>query len=226
MKKFNISKSTLIKLYIKENKSLTQIAKLFNSNRETVRGLLKKYNIKSKKRYIKDFTNQRFGKLLVLKLFNKKGSSVWTCKCDCGIIKNIRGNSLQSGYTKSCGCLRTQTQQNNRLYKGCGELGGHFWGFIRCNAKIRKINFNITIQEAWDLFLKQNRKCALSGLELKFHSRTNISDGTASLDRIDSSKGYTIDNIQWVHKDINLMKQTLSDQKLIEYCILIVEYNK
>jgi len=37
-------------------------------------------------------------------------------------------------------------------------------------------------------------------------------DTTASLDRINSSKGYTLDNVQWVHKTVNIMKQGLSDE--------------
>ena len=41
---------------------------------------------------------------------------------------------------------------------------------------------------------------------------------TASLDRIDSNKGYTKDNVQFVHKDINWMKQDFEQNKFIEYC--------
>lgn len=46
---------------------------------------------------------------------------------------------------------------------------------------------------------------------------------TASLDRIDSSKGYKIENIQWVHKDINQMKSALENNKFIELCELVSE---
>ena len=47
--------------------------------------------------------------------------------------------------------------------------------------------------------------------------------GTASLDRIDSNKGYVTDNIQWVHKDINYMKSDLDEQQFIHYCRLVVQ---
>ena len=49
-------------------------------------------------------------------------------------------------------------------------------------------------------------------IEIKFKKRHNDSK-TASLDRIDSSKGYTEDNIQWVHKDVNQMKMDLPEQR-------------
>jgi hypothetical protein len=62
-------------------------------------------------------------------------------------------------------------------------------------------------------------------IELKFNSRKRLYDGTASLDRIDSSKGYTLGNIQWVHKWVNLMKQDMTDQEFIEWCKTITNFN-
>jgi len=41
---------------------------------------------------------------------------------------------------------------------------------------------------------------------------------TASLDRIDSSKGYVKGNLQWVHKDINMMKNHYNQKYFIEIC--------
>lgn len=47
--------------------------------------------------------------------------------------------------------------------------------------------------------------------------------GTASLDRIDSSKGYIKGNIQWVHKDINKMKNNYNQAYFINLCALVVD---
>ena len=57
---------------------------------------------------IHDLTNQRFGKLVALTCFQKKPGSDywWHCKCDCGNFKDVRGYSLVSGDTTSCGCLK------------------------------------------------------------------------------------------------------------------------
>jgi hypothetical protein len=83
----------------------------------------------------------------------------------------------------------------------------------------------LDIEEAWNLFNKQNGKCALSGIDLKFcQSIREIKDTTASLDRIDSNKGYTIDNVQWVHKTANLMKQGL-DMNEFKYWIKMIGDN-
>ena len=60
-------------------------------------------------------------------------------------------------------------------------------------------------------------KCSYTGLPLKFNSKTTMSDGTASIDRIDSSKDYTIDNIQWVHKKVNTIKMNLSENDFLYF---------
>ncbi len=49
---------------------------------------------------------------------------------------------------------------------------------------------------------------------------------TASLDRIDSTKGYTLDNIQWIHKDLNKMKMNFANDYFIKTCKLVAENNK
>lgn len=54
-----------------------------------------------------DLTGQRFGKLLVLEPAPNIGRyTAWRCRCDCGKELTVRTNSLTSGRTKSCGCLK------------------------------------------------------------------------------------------------------------------------
>lgn len=43
-------------------------------------------------------------------------------------------------------------------------------------------------------------------------------DQTASLDRIDSNFGYTETNVQWVHKELNIMKWNLTDKSFVDWC--------
>lgn len=123
---------------------------------------------------------------------------------------------------KTCGHTHFRSGAESPLWEGHGEIGGNFLYKIKKSAESRGIEFKLTIEQIWDLFLKQNRKCKLSGLELKFkksHKETN----TASLDRIDSKKDYEIDNVQWVHKDVNIMKQDMSDENFIYYCGKVYE---
>lgn len=66
-----------------------------------------------------DLTGQRFGRLVVIEraddYVSPKGKHVtmWTCKCDCGNVKNVPRNSLLRHNTRSCGCLCKETSKNN-----------------------------------------------------------------------------------------------------------------
>lgn len=64
----------------------------------------------------------------------------------------------------------------------------------------------------------------MSGIPLAFDTRSGFGDGNASLDRIDSSKGYVKNNLQWLHKDINIMKRHHSEKYFLELCQKITEY--
>jgi hypothetical protein len=92
-------------------------------------------------------------------------------------------------------------------------------------AKARNIPFQITIQQAWNLFVAQKGRCALSGVPIVLNPST-VSAGanTASLDRIDSSKGYTQDNLQWVHAQINFMKHSLLEEEFITWCRRVAQH--
>ena len=74
------------------------------------------------------------------------------------------------------------------------------------------------MEQAWQLFENQEHRCALSGLLLNFPKDRNPHGGTASLDRIDSDGDYTLDNVQWVHKDINKLKNAFNQSYFIELC--------
>ena len=174
-----------------------------------------------------DLKGKTFSKLTVLELASDTSNTChdryWLCKCECGTIKKIRQTHLTRDKIQSCGCSQFLRGKNHRQWKGCGEFSGVFFNTIRHGAKTRNLEFNITPQEIWELFIKQNRKCALTGLDLVFSTLSGGNDGTASLDRIDSKRGYFIDNVQWVHKDINIMKMQHSQDKFISLCKLVVE---
>lgn len=68
----------------------------------------------------------------------------------------------------------------------------------------------------WSLYEKQKRKCALTGWDILFTKEKG--KNTASVDRIDSKKGYSIDNIQIIHKNINAMKLHFPDEYFYRAC--------
>jgi hypothetical protein len=162
---------------------------------------------------------QKFGKLTaVQRVFQHPRIIHYLCRCDCGKESVVKKQHLQNGNTVSCGCNHFIKGSEHRDWQGCGEISGDFVGIIRRNAAARGIEFSLPVEWLWALFLKQSRLCALSGVELRFPTNGKSHDGTASLDRIDNEKGYDKDNVRWVHKDVNLMKRTLTDKVFLDFC--------
>ena len=172
------------------------------------------------------------GNLVVVKKLGRvrKGRSLfWRCRCNCGSDKDITlsSHALKDGHTRSCGCLLNPSGKRHPNFVGYGDMPGGMFKRIEHGAKNRKISFSITKKQIWDLFEKQNRKCALSGMTLQFGVNSRIKEKkrecTASVDRVDNTKGYVKGNIQWVHKDINKMKNTHSQEYFIKICNLVSE---
>jgi hypothetical protein len=114
--------------------------------------------------------------------------------------------------------------------EGCKRFGDEYTKFryhyrnIKKRNTLKGIEVTITIEDLknqWDL---QNGICEFTGLNIILSSYTKISKNpiyTASLDRIDSTKGYTKDNIRWVSRAINWMKNDMSDNMVWELCKII-----
>lgn len=170
-----------------------------------------------------ELIGKKFGLLTVIKPIKKQSKTdkrwrtFYRCQCDCGNERTIGKDKLIKGNVVSCGCKKKSCGPQSATWKGHGDLPQKYVSNLKHHAKIRGIDFEISIEEMWDLFLLQDRKCALSGVLLHFKCRDSINDGTASLDRINSNKGYSADNIQWVHKDINWMKHKLSQPQFLNW---------
>lgn len=170
---------------------------------------------------------EKYHRLLALERTDndEKGRTKFRFKCDCGkeIIKYA--SHVYTGRTRTCGCQQWTSGKNNKLFKGCEDITGDWWHnhvLRSCNgsSKTRKPKeINITVQDGWELFEKQNGKCAYTGLDLMFGKTSK--NNTASLDRIDSNRGYIKGNVQWVHKDVNFMKRTFPHEYFIKMCKLI-----
>lgn len=172
---------------------------------------------------------KKFGKLKVLNISSKRKSiryRYWVCICDCGTVKSIRSTHLTQGNVKSCGCDHHKRGKENCHWRGYQDIPSHIFSGIRIQAKNRNIPFKITIKQMWNIFRKQKGKCALSGMRLYFNSSSRTKDGNASLDRVDSSRGYSLNNIQWVDKNINKMKNCLSEEQFLNFCKSVCMKNK
>ena len=118
---------------------------------------------------------------------------------------------------------------DNPRFTGYKEMQGAYLSNVKDKAKRRNLEFFVSYEYLWDIFIRQDRKCAYSGIEI-FFSRDNIEhingDYTASIDRIDSSLGYIEGNVQWVHKRVNVMKGNMEEREFLDFCEAITFQNK
>lgn len=147
-------------------------------------------------------------------------------RCFCGKEFLSYAGDVMYGYKKSCGCKSSGSGWPT--WNGCGDISGYIFSGIRSSAKKRDLEFSINVQYVWELFLKQNKRCIYTGRELVFMKKfiKGAYDQTASLDRIDSSKGYVEGNVQWIHKDIQEIKWDRSEIDFIELCQEVISYYK
>ena len=163
---------------------------------------------------LSEMLNKVFGYLTVISYAetNKSRNKVWLCQCVCGKTTKATTHVLRNGHTTSCGCKQHKKGVESKFFKGFKDITGSKWYTIKRGALIRNLSFNITKEDVWRAFEKQNKKCALSGLPLSFL------DGSASVDRINNSLGYETNNIQIVHTDINAMRSDYSVDYFIKMC--------
>lgn len=116
-----------------------------------------------------------------------------------------------------------EAQKARRLI---GDISKRYWHSLQYQAKKRKIEFNISPEYIWNLYLRQNKKCVISGVELQFNGCCDDpTTQTASLDRINNNTGYLEGNVQWVHKIVNKIKMDLEYDELLKWCRRIAKYN-
>lgn len=85
---------------------------------------------------------------------------------------------------------------------------------LKQSAKSRNIEFTLTLPELNELSFPIT--CPILGIPLKWN-RGKAQDNSFSFDRIDSTLGYSIDNLQVISNLANRCKNNLSDEQLIKF---------
>lgn len=159
-------------------------------------------------------------KLLEPYLEKTNSNYQYNIKCKCG--KNFKSKLSNILYNqKSCGCELKISGEKRRIVKSYNEITGFYFDSIKRGAQYRNIHFNVNIEYINNLLLKQNKRCALSNIELIIRDYNTI--GNASLDRINSHDGYIEGNLQWLDKTINAMKLNMKQIYFIELCEKITQ---
>ena len=173
-------------------------------------------------------------------------------KCKCDREQLIRVDILNSSKATKCRYCSNKILYDKNVELGKLDRKGYSSGHqgvgdltktqvlrFKNSAKKRNIEWkdDVTVEYLWSLFENQKGKCLLSGIDITLSKGKSIplqtnnrnldySGWTASLDRIDSSKPYEKGNLQWLHRNINIMKNSYPQEYFIELCKLITNKNK
>lgn len=161
-----------------------------------------------------DIKGKRFGRLVALEYL---GHSMWRCKCDCGTVKNIAFNSLNKGYTVSCGCYHREICSNkpahNRTHNMTESPEFNIWSMIKnrctnpnCNRHQFYKDKGVKVCERW---------LGAEGFQHFIEDMGPRPGPNYSIDRIDNDGDYCKENCRWATKKEQSNNQ--SRNLLLEY---------
>jgi hypothetical protein len=132
---------------------------LIKSTNELTSGKRKSCGCLNSECHVIDLVGQEFGRWRVIERSVNKiyldghTKSMWLCECACGKRKIVASNSLRSGHSKSCGCLKSEMTHNRKFIDLTGEVFGRlkilgldhigrrtFWKCLCECGKIKIIN--------------------------------------------------------------------------------------
>jgi hypothetical protein len=180
-------------------------------------------------------------KICALKVVDKTVTSkqklleknIWICPgCNQELDLNSQNfhvsSSSISGYRNKCKCCVKNDRLSFSRMINKNDLD-YFLKEVISGAKTRanrkKIKFGLTMEMLKSLWNKQNGKCAITGLPMTHLILNGRISTNVSIDRIDSNKGYTADNIQLLCVAVNIMKSTMTLDELKSFCKLIIDNN-
>lgn len=133
----------------------------------------------------------------------------YVCACSCGATVVVKHGALQSGNTKSCGCI--QRRQPKACVCGCGQIvkpgdvgiKGHssrkrpygaIYKRLENSSRERNLGEHLTYEEFLSFVAVTN--CHYCGciVEWTAHNASKMGSGY-NLDRKDNDQGYTKDNL-------------------------------
>lgn len=186
----------------------------------------------------KDWTGQKHGRLTFIRPTNRRRSGIlWEAKCECGKITTVRPIDAVNGKTISCGCYQEETASANgrtngylgRVYEPRISSARHVWrSTYKPNARGKGeegCDFDTFLRLSQENCYYCNRppyKSFNVGLSVRgtYKSERQIVEGNFiynGLDRLDSNRGHTPDNVVPCCHTCNWMKMALGVEEFLAH---------
>lgn len=164
-----------------------------------------------------DLSGKKIGKITVLNYSHshiqpsKQKRAMWDVECECGVIKKMSTSTLSNPKLLSCGCEFKKRREGgfNKIQEGEANFNYIFLSY-KHRAKNKKIDFELDKESFRNIIIQKCVYCNQFGKNHRTKRSCNGKFISNGIDRIDSSKGYTKDNIVPCCKICNQMKNNLS----------------
>lgn len=167
------------------------------------------------------YTGTRFGRLVIIKVFKKFASYYAETVCDCGTKKIVYLGNITQGRTKSCGCLNIENicmpKPDRCLQKGEASFNALYRKYSY-KARKRKLDFSLTRQQFRTLITKDCFYCNKQPSNILSRDTYNGDFIYNGIDRVNNTKGYTLENCVTCCFECNRAKGTLSYNQFIKLC--------
>lgn len=125
----------------------------------------------------------------------------WKCQTCNNEWEATIANRARGSKCPNCKSINSRGNKNAR-WKGHGEISGRQW------TRLKK--YGISIEQAWEQFLNQNRRCALTGRMMTVEKATLDIEGTT---------------FQWIDKNVQVVKRDMPNEEFVTMCKEVALYH-
>jgi hypothetical protein len=188
---------------------------------------------------------KKFGRWTILKRSKNIHKEVYFfCKCDCGTKRKVKAASLRAGTSKSCGCLLKElvSKRNHirNMYQKISPPGHTVFGSLKhlykfC-AKKRRILWTLTDDFFKNITKQDCHYCGKKPSQVSKPRSMKTRRGSSirayengfyiynGIDRIDSSKGYTEDNVVPCCSSCNYAKLNMTQHEFSNWILSVYSW--